>query len=193
MQQRKRNSRRTFPKSALLLASLAALLWGCVGSTLAWLVAGTDSLVNTFEPGRVSSTVVEGWPNEGEPKKTDVCIKNTGNTDAYIRAYVSVCWKNGEGEIYNTAPVLGTDYSISSYNETDWVKIGDYWYHKTKVAPEASTAPLFTSCTYLKNAPAGYGLAVEIIADAIQSNPKDAVEQSWPVTVSESGQIGGTA
>lgn len=192
MHQRKRKNRRISPRPAVLLASLAVLLCTTVGGTLAWLVTSSDSLVNTFEPGKVSSKVVESFdPNMPSPVKTNVYIQNTGNTDAYIRAYVSVSWKNGAGEICNTAPVSGTDYSISAYNETAWVQIGDYWYYKTKVTPGASTEPLFTSCKYLDNAPPGYGLSVEIIADAIQSNPKEAVEQSWPVTVKEEGQIGG--
>ena len=37
--------------------------------------------------------------------------------------------------------------------------------------------------------PDGYSLSVEIIADAIQSVPKDAVESSWPVKVDDNGAI----
>ena len=38
-------------------------------------------------------------------------------------------------------------------------------------------------------APEGYSLSVEIIADAIQSVPKEAVESSWPVKVDADGNI----
>lgn len=46
-------------------------------------------------------------------------VKNTGNTDAFIRAQIVVTWKDANGNVSATKPVEDTDYTMT-LNTTDW-------------------------------------------------------------------------
>ncbi|MBQ4051849.1 MAG: hypothetical protein IJD13_09470, partial [Oscillospiraceae bacterium] len=173
--------------SAIIAAAVAAVTLATVGSTLAFLVAKTDTIENIFTPSKVSCAVVEEFDGS---KKEDVELKNTGNTNAFIRAAIVVTWKDASGNVYGAkAPVAGTDYTISIGDA--WVKGGDdYYYYSKEVAPNATTADtttegmLIESCTPSRSITIGevtYTLSVEILADAIQSRPDNAVSV-WGAT-----------
>ena len=103
----RRPRRRKLNRSFVLLVSCLALLVSVTG-TLAYLVTNTPDVVNTFTPGKVSCTVEEpGWQN-GNTVKQNVTIKNTGNTDAFIRAAVVATWVDEAGKISAT-PVESSD------------------------------------------------------------------------------------
>lgn len=184
-----KNKKRGLKKSIVLLVSVVMLTLGIVGGTLAYLISETDPVKNTFAPSEVSCYVDEILFDG--ITKTGVSIENTGNTDAYIRAMVLVTWKDAQGNVYGQAP-NSTDYSIS-YNESDWTQIGDYWYCNQSVIPDAKTDVLIKECKKVGTAPTGYDLSVEIIADAIQSEPANVVQQSWGVTISEGSVAAYTA
>ena len=152
-----------------------------IGGTLAYLFTKTDPVINTFTPVEVDIEVVEKL--EGNIK-SDVQIANTGTTDAYIRAKVVVTWQNSDGNVYRTAPVVGegNDYSIL-FNANDWVLGEDgFWYCKKDVAPNELTSILITEAKPLKVCEdANYTLHIEILTQAIQSTPDEAVESVWPV------------
>lgn len=175
-------------KKIVLLVSIAAIALIAAGVTVAWLVAKTDAVVNTFTPAKVTSEVVEDFD---KTTKTDVKIKNTSNIDAYIRATVVINWVDGDGNVAAQKPVKGTDYTITFPENTKWFTgSGGYYYFPNPVASGYFTDVLIYECKAVAGkAPEGYSLSVEIIADAIQSVPKDAVESSWPVTVNEDGTI----
>lgn len=176
-------------KAAVLLTSLVLVLVCFVGSTVAYLVASTGMVTNTFNPAQVSCRVDE--KSFDGAKKENVTIANTSNIEAYIRAAIIVTWKNAEnGNVYGRMPVEGTDYSITM-GEIGWTKGSDgYYYYGSPVAVGASTATLITECIDKGTAPAGYGLNVEILGSAIQSVPAYVVEQNWKVvTVSDDGTL----
>lgn len=161
-------------KSIIVLASLVLLLCAVVTPTLAFLLDQSDPIRNVFQNSVVTSQVDED-PFEGTTK-TNVTIRNTGDTQAWIRAAIIVTWKDGEnGNVYGGAPVAGTDYNIS-LNTTDWIKGSDgFYYHKAPVDPAQNTKVLINSCAPVEaKTPAGYGLNVEIISSAIQSKPASA-------------------
>ena len=161
-------------RQALLLAALALIVMGVVGGTVAYLVAKTDPVTNTFEPGKVSCDIEETFDSPYTEKK-EVKVKNTGNTDAYIRAAIIVTWKSGK-DIVATVPVKDTDYEISIGN--NWTEGDDgYYYYKGSVAPHVQTSNLINTCTVKSNG--NYTLSVEILADAIQSSPDEAVKRAW--------------
>lgn len=168
-------------KTILLLVSLVIVLVAVVGTTIAYLVTNTAPIINTFKPSEVTTEIDEGF--DGSVKK-DVKVKNTGDVEAYIRAAVVVTWQNDAGEVYPTAPVEGTDYTVS-YPGNVWVKHTDgYYYYTSTVAPNESTGILLTDCKPVEGkAPDGYHLVVEILAQAIQANPEDAVKEAWGVTI----------
>lgn len=172
---------RGMKRSLVLVVSLLALLLVVAGGTLAWLTA-QDSVSNTFTPAHVTCDVVEKF--DGTTKK-DVTIKNTSDIPVYIRASIVVTWKDYSGNVYGQLPVADTDYTIS-YG-TDWTQQGDYWYCTSPVAVGDTNGTLISSCTVKAGAtPPGddYKLSVEIIAEAIQSQPARAVQQAWGVTIS---------
>lgn len=171
-------------KEFVLLVSVFAMIAGVVGGTVAYLVAGTDPLINNFDLAEVSCSVEEYF--NGKIKK-DVKIQNTGDIPAYIRAKVVVTWKDEDGNVYGQAPIEETDYSIQ-YNETDWKQDGDYWYYDEPVAPvtenNCCTPVLIHSCSPIADqTPEGYNLSVEILAEAIQSEPHNeslsAIKDAW--------------
>lgn len=179
--------------SGFVLLILAAVL--AIGGTLAYIIANTVSVENKFTPGEVRCEVLEDFD---KITKSNVRIKNTGNTAAYIRATYVVTWQKEDGTVNGKMPVAGTDYTIDveSAKERGWMLIDGYWYYTSPVAPEGVTDVLIASCELAENAEApegGYHLSVEIIASAIQSEPKSVVAEKWGVTVDGKGIITGAA
>lgn len=184
--QRRRTRRRHNGKSVALLAAVVMVLGTLVGTTVAYLFMGTDSIVNTFTPSSVTVEIDEKFDNK---VKNDVTVKNTGDVDAYIRAAVVVTWQDSEGQIYPTAPVAGTDYTVS-YPGNGWQEHNGYYYYTSVVAPEASTGILLTACKPVEGrTPDGYHLVVEILASAIQSEPETAIQDAWKVTIDKDGNV----
>ena len=184
---RHRRRRRLNPRFVLLV-SIVALLVGMVGGTLAYLVTSTTPVTNTFQPGKVPITVEESFtPNT--TNKNDVTVQNNGNVDAYIRARVVFTWQDQDGNV-SGKPVTSDDYSCV-YNTKDWVKIDDYWYYRGRVSPNGGqTTSLFTSCTEEReNAPSGYRLCVQVLAESIQADggngTMSAMELAWGVEPSK--------
>ncbi len=185
-----------FAKPVIGLLALLMILG--VGSTLAFLIDSDEPVENIFTPSRVTSEVLEGEDGNtfNGTVKEKVRIKNTGDTDAYIRAAVVVTWKkleeDGTYSVYGQAPVEGTDYEMIWWNtksdddlhDDSWEKGSDgFYYHKAVVEDGGSTSILFTDCKLAEDAtaPVGYGLNVEIICSAIQAgqNGPDAAYNAW--------------
>ena len=169
-------------RSLVLVVSVLVLLLAVAGGTLAWLTA-RDSVNNTFTPAHVTCDVAEKFENG---IKSGVKIKNTSDIPAYIRAYIVVTWKDSTGNVYGQKPVAGTDYKMSINTNKGWTQKDGYWYCNTAVASGGFTPVLIDSCTSNNSAPNdNYNLSVEIIAEAIQSSPAEAVGTAWGVTISE--------
>ncbi|MBQ3120465.1 MAG: hypothetical protein IJC12_06280 [Peptococcaceae bacterium] len=153
-------------KFAFLLASLILVFTVGASNTLAYIIAETDALKNIFFPAQVSCAV------EGNS-----AIKNTGDTEAYIRATVVVNWQNSAGHIYGKAPVEGEGKDYSLIIGEEWLQASDgYYYYKYAVSPNMSTAPLCELTS--SNVITGYMLTTVVVAEAIQSKPAGAVD-SW--------------
>lgn len=180
-----KKKRRLAPWAALALALVLTL---SVGGTIAYLITDTRPVTNTFTPGNVACAVVESGWKDGNTTKKDVTIQNTGNTDAYIRAAIVVTWQNADGNVLGKAPVLGSDYTLELATDTGWdITTSDgYYYYATAVSANNSTGILINECKVLNPAPAeGYTLCVEVLADAIQATPINAVKDAWGVTVTD--------
>lgn len=160
---------------ATLLVSLLLVLGVAVGGTVAFLSTRTDSKENTFTPSKVTCEVTETFNNN---VKSNVAVKNTGDTTAFIRAAINVTWMSNKDAADQTVsskvPVKNTDYSIQLADNTNWIQGADgYYYYQLPVAPQGSTGVLIEECKLQNNAsvPDGYHLSVEIVASAIQSVP----------------------
>lgn len=177
---------------ATLLVSLLLVLGVAVGGTVAFISTRTADKENTFTPSKVTCEVTETFGNN---VKSQVAVKNTGDTTAFIRAAINVTWmsnKDADNQtVSSKVPVKDADYSIQLAKNTNWIKGDDgYYYYQLPVNPQDSTKVLIEECKLLEDAsvPDGYHLSVEIVASAIQSVPETVVESSWNVTV-ENGKI----
>ena len=161
-------------RSGILLAAVIVLLAGAVGGTWAFLVAQSEPVQNNFTYAHVRCTIDEKFDGT---TKSDVQIKNTGDIPAYIRARIVVTWKDASGNV-SAVPVKDSDYTMTM--GTGWTKGTDgYWYCNTAVDAGGETPVLITKCEKKGNAPKDYNLSVEILADAIQSEPASAVTEAW--------------
>ena len=174
-----------------LVICLLLVLGISVTGTIAFIVTHTNSITNTFKESNVTCQVEETFNNN---VKSDVSIKNTGDSQAYIRAYVNITWLDQtDNKVHSSKPIENTDYKIT-YSDEGWLLGTDgYWYYKLAVDPNDSTAVLISSCELLStaNAPEGYSLSVEIVCSAIQSSPTSAVTDMWNVQVDSDGKITG--
>lgn len=185
-----KNKRHVSKKSVVLVVYLVLMLTLVVGTTLAILMTNTDPVTNIFKASKVTTSVEETLDGS---TKSNVMIKNTGDTEAYIRAAVVVTWQDEDGNVHGNIPVAGTDYMIV-YNLTDngWGLSTDgfyYWRQPVKSVKEdaenCTTDVLIKTCTPVANkAPKDYYLNVEIIGSGIQSLPTSVVTSEWSTGVS---------
>ena len=175
-----------FGRQVLLLAALAVIAMGVVGGTVAYLVTNTGSVVNTFEPGKVSCEIGESFDGT---TKSNVYVTNTGNTNAYIRATYVVTWRDADNNIVVSVP-NGYSYKLTPNPTGNWAAKNDgYYYYPEKVAAGGNTAGSLLTCTVTYPENPEYTLSVEILADAIQAEPTSVVHDNWKVTVDSDGRI----
>lgn len=175
---RYKRSRRRSGKSAALLVSLLLLLTVTVGGTIAFLMDTDGPLHNLFNPSKVTTKVEETL--SGDTKK-DVYIKNTGDTDAWIRAAVVVTWQDEDGNVYGQAPAAGTNYTAWTPG-TNWLTGDDGFYYYTfpVASGETTQDALIADVKPIGNPPAdGYYLTVEIIGSGIQNKPAKVFNTEW--------------
>ena len=178
-----KNGRHRVNRTVCLLLALILVIGAAVGTTIAFLVTDTEPVENKFEYATVSCEVQENF--DGTIKK-DVQIKNTGTTDAFIRATYVVNWLDKDGNIAASVPE-GYSYTLTENPDKNWTKEGGYFYYLTPVVPGASTPGSLLTCTVTYPENPEYTLSVEILATAIQSNPVSAVNEAWGVTAPSAG------
>lgn len=176
-------------RSLILLLTLVLLIGSGIGMTVGFLSTRTEPVQNDFTYGKVSCEVLETFGKENNRYiKRDVRIKNTGNTSAYIRVLLVFTWKDEKGNVYVNKPQINEDYQINPDISNDWStyqnSIGTFsYYYKYPVAAGEETPNLIDS---LRQTPGvvgpengKYALSVEIVADAVQAEPADAVTDAW--------------
>ena len=162
-------------KAAVLIMAVLLLLGAAVGSTVAFLIDKTEPVENAFEYAKVSCEVSENFTNN---KKDNVQVRNTGTIDAYIRATYVVNWVDAQGNIAAAVPE-GYSYSLTENSGSKWTEKDGYFYYTSPVAPGDSTQGSLLTCTVTYPDNPEYTLSVEILAEAIQSVPEDAVKAAW--------------
>lgn len=189
----------------ILIICIALLLIVGIGSTIAYVIVQTDFVKNTFSPTDVSckvytdkgTTEVVGGAMSAQAIN-DVQIKNTGDTDAYIRVALVVNWSyvdsSSKTHVWAQTPLEGVDgdYTLDMNLEAtdDWFKGSDgFYYCKKPISAMEMTSVLLNSVNVNKeNAPVGtdgarYYFSIEVVASAIQANPDSVVQDHWGVTV----------
>ncbi len=178
MKNNKYSMTHTKTKTVFLLLAFIVLVISLVSTTVAYLSTQTNPIENTFAYDKVTSEVIETFDGT---TKSDVKIMNAGNTEAYIRATFIITFQNATGDVHSTQPVLGTDYTIALGTSGWTIGTDGYYYYDPAVPSGSTTANLINSLVSLK-APQGYTLAVDILADAIQATPIEAVREAWPAS-----------
>ena len=176
-------------KAMALIVSILLMLTVTIGGSLAYLIATSDAVTNTFNPSHVTTAVEETFDNN---VKKDVKIKNTGDTTAYIRAAVVVTWQKYNEEtdkydVYGQLPVLNSDYTMELGLGNGWVPGSDgFYYWPNTVAPGMTTGDLIERAELTENAvvPEGYFFCIEILgsgiqADGVDKDGKSPIELAW--------------
>lgn len=159
-------------RTAVLLIAVLLLITTAVGSTAAFLVTKTEPVEESFAYAQVSCQVTDA-----------LAVQNTGTAQAYIRASYAVNWLDGDRNIVAAAPE-GYRCDLVE-NQDDWTEGGDgYFYYPYPVDPGSETPSLLTCNASYPEDPA-YTLSVEVVAEAIQSDPAEAAAEAWGVTVSD--------
>ena len=164
---------------------------------------------NTLLPGKVSCTVEEVVSQDDDSTtltKQEVTVKNTGDTQAYIRVKVLTYWQDSKGNIVGSKidnDLLG----VNKYDNSNWIRsektvVGNVssitYYCKTPIDPGENTPDLLATSamivldvttTKVDGVTYTYRQVAEIIPEAIQSQPADAGTSSWHVTLDSNGNI----
>ena len=166
-------------RSLVLVVSVLVLLLAVAGGTLAWLTA-QDSVANTFTLAHVSCAVMENFDGT---TKSNVNVTNTSDIYAYIRVKLVTYRVNAQNQH------IGGTASLPNFTlGTGWVKYGDYYYYTKPVAPNQKPETNLTDSMTLIGSymdTDGGKQVIEVMAEAIQSSPAEAVGKSWGVTISE--------
>lgn len=168
-------SLRTGRLTTMVIATVL-LLALAIGGTLAWLSTKDDPIQNKFLPTKVTCEVTEKF-NGTTGEKTKVNVKNTGTIDAFIRVKLVTYRTNDRGQH------IGGTASLPAFTlGTGWVMYGDYYYYTKPVAPNQKPETNLTDSmtligSYLDTD--GGKQAVDVMAEAIQSVPEDAVKAAW--------------
>ena len=165
---------------AMMVLSVVLLLGVAIGGTIAWLSTKTTPVTNTFTPAEVTCEVTEQFDGK---KKTNVNVKNTGNIAVYIRVKLVTYRTNDKGQ-----HIGGTAKLPEFTPGKNWVKHGEYYYYTLPVSPGgkpvANLADSMTLMSSYEDADGGKQ-AIDVMAEAIQSEPEKAVGEAWGVRISQ--------
>lgn len=178
----KRTSKRPTGRLAAMALATVLLLALTIGGTVAWLTSKTNDITNTFTPSKVMCAVSEIF-YEDTGVKSNVNVTNVGDTDAFIRVKLVTYRTNAERKH------IGGVAEVPKFTPGDgWVKYGDYYYYTKPVAPNAQPEKALIDNIQLTSgytdADGGYQ-AMDVMAEAIQSQPAQAVGEAWGVSISQ--------
>lgn len=173
----------------ILILSLLLIAVAAIGGTMAYLTAKTPQVVNTFTPAEVTTDITEKF--DGKVKK-NVNVTNTGDIDAYIRVKLVTYRVNEAGSPIGGAAAI-PEFDLGP----NWVKHDGYYYYTLPVDPNESTLDLIADGDQIvledysndPNDPDGGKQVIEVMAEAIQSEPAEAIGEAWRVTITENSVV----
>ena len=175
-----RKPRHGTKRLSTLLLSVILVVTIAVGGTVAYLVTQDEPITNTFTPSHVNCEVTEDFNGT---VKSNVNVTNIGDTEAYIRVKL-VTYRVNEDRQH-----IGGTAIIPEFDPgTHWVKYGAYYYYTLPVKPDERPAAVLISSITLKDSypdADGGKQVIEVMAEAIQSAPAEAIGQSWGVRITQ--------
>ena len=173
------NKRKILP---IILITVIVVSFTLCGTVLAYMFRQTEYKENQFIPAVVSCVVVETFDGQ---QKSSVQVQNTGNIGAYLRVRLVSYWVCSEGNIA-AKPSSMPENTLAE----GWIKgSNNTYYYQDVVAPTELTDNLLASPIILQKDENGYMQVIEVFAEAIQSEPLQAVTDSWGVSVDSNGHI----
>lgn len=182
-----RSRKRRSKKAGRIFISLVSLLMLClctVSGTAAFIATKTDPIENRFRAAKVTCGIDEEFDGK---TKTSITVKNTGTAPAYVRVRLISYRINEEGER------IGGPAEIPTFSRgKDWIEGGnDTYYYRypidmsgSAIYPDTTTNLIAEgSKIELKLYPESEGggrQVIEVIAEAIQGNTTEAIEDAWP-------------
>ena len=163
-------------KYVMLFVLVLVILTGTIGGTYAYIIVKSDTVRNTFTVADCDVTVIE---QVDDSAKKSIKLQNTGDVPEYMRVAIVGNYVDEDGNI------------IAPWNETialasGWEKAGGFYYCKTPVAIGALTPELLQAPIKCESLPDGAAnLVIDVLAQAVQAEPIDAVTEVWGYTPSK--------
>lgn len=175
-------------KSKILTLLLAVLIVTTftVGGSLAYIVTHTDSIKNVFNPSTVTTTVTEDFDGT---YKSNIVVKNTGDTTAYVRVKLVTYRVDGDDN-----HIIGGTAAIPNFElGNNWVEHDGCYYYTKPVDAKGETPSLVADGSRIKleqytDADGGRQV-IGVMAEAIQAGQNapddcgDAVRDAWKVNI----------
>lgn len=179
-----KKSKMKYRRFSVLLASLLLIAVVGVGATVAYLMDVTDEVRNTFSPTAADITVTEDFKNN---VKKSVIVTNNGEIPVFVRATLAIYWTDAEGVIVKPNGCQHSEIVLGSGWQEYTADSGIYYY-TDKLTPGASTPslidPQYPITTVITPEGVDYNLVIEVLTEAIQAEPLEAVQEAWGVTIS---------
>ena len=171
---------RTGRLTTMVIATVL-LLALAIGGTVAWLSTKDAPIQNKFLPTKVTCEVTEVFDGS-TGVKSNVNVKNTGTIDAFIRVKLVTYRVNKDNQH------IGGEAEIPTVTlGAGWAYYEGYYYYTLPVAPGKQPKTNLTDSMTLTgtyNDADGGKQVIEVMAEAIQSVPEDAVKAAWGVDFS---------
>lgn len=108
---------------------------------------------------------------KGQSLKREICIKNSGNVDCYIRVKPII----SDSRVLDS---INLNYNLIdfSYNKND-----GYYYYNEKLSPGNNTTPIFTTISISENAEDFVleGFEIYTCAEAVQTIQNKSMADVW--------------
>lgn len=175
-------------KPVKLVISLLVLVCVSVGGTVAYLTS-KGSVTNKFTVATVDTKVDEDFDGK---KKSNITAKNTGDVPAFVRIKLVTYRINSNGDPIGGKAEIDKDHFTLDSNY--WFEVNDCYYYKCPVDPNVTIKPTLTGDGYIelkeysKDSDGGKQV-IEVIAEAIQASPVEAVQEAWGQTVGSDGNL----
>ena len=139
-------------KKSLIALVLIAII-GLIGASFAYFTS-TDTFQNVFRTKAYKMQVEEvfqspdNWTPGTTTEKT-VVATNKGDVDAAVRVSYTESWVDANDQ---TLPLKDSSNNVAAIinfaNTSDWIKEGNYYYYKTKLAKNESSSSFIESVTF---------------------------------------------
>ena len=143
-----------FRRKLTLMLSLALILAGAIGGTMAYFTDNTATN-SAFSVGQVSCSVSQSGDT--------YIVKNDGTVPASVRVAVVVNWEDENGTIHWTKPNASLHFDNGAWTQRD-----GYYYCNSAIAAKSSVNG--PTVTISEAAPDGYSAKIQVLVEAVQEN-----------------------